>query len=350
MLLVIDWLLIVEKLVLIVIVVMASLLIAMYTTFAERKVAAVLQDRRGPNRAGPFGILQPVADGLKLFFKEEIIPNFSSKFLFILGPSLAMLTAIMTGAVVPWGNTIHFFDRDISLQVADVNVGILYVFAIVSMGVYGIMIGGWASNNKYSLMGGLRAASQIISYELPMGISLIALLMVTGSLSLKEMVLQQQSGLWNIVYQPLGFLIFLICAFAECNRTPFDLPEAENELIGGYHTEYSSMKLGFYLFSEYINMFVSSVIMSTLFFGGYDIPFLNEADYNQNWMALFGLMALMAKVCCFIFLFMWVRWTIPRFRYDQLMNLGWRILIPLALANMLVTGALVLFKQNNWHF
>lgn len=350
MLLAIDWLLIVEKLVLIIIVVMASLLIAMYTTFAERKVAAVLQDRRGPNRAGPFGILQPVADGLKLFFKEEIIPNFSSKALFILGPSLAMLTAIMTGAVVPWGNQVHLFGRDISLQIADVNVGILYVFAVVSMGVYGIMIGSWASNNKYSLMGGLRAASQIISYELAMGISLIALLMITGTLSLKEMVLQQQTGLWNIVYQPLGFLIFLICAFAECNRTPFDLPEAENELIGGYHTEYSSMKLGFYLFSEYINMFVSSVIMSTLFFGGYDIPFLNEANYNQNWMALFGVLALMAKVSCFIFLFMWVRWTIPRFRYDQLMNLGWRVLIPLALANMLVTGALVLLKANNWHF
>lgn len=350
MLLAIDWILILEKLVLIVIVVMASLLIAMYTTFAERKIAAVLQDRRGPNRAGPFGILQPVADGLKLFFKEEIIPNFSSKALFILGPSLAMLTAIMTGAVVPWGNQVHLFGRDISLQIADVNVGILYVFAVVSMGVYGIMIGSWASNNKYSLMGGLRAASQIISYELAMGISLIALLMITGTLSLKEMVLQQQTGLWNIGYQPLGFLIFLICAFAECNRTPFDLPEAENELIGGYHTEYSSMKLGFYLFSEYINMFVSSVIMSTLFFGGYDIPFLNEADYNQNWMALFGVLMLMAKVACFIFLFMWVRWTIPRFRYDQLMNLGWRILIPLALFNMLVTGALVLLKQNGWHF
>ena len=350
MLLAIDMALIVEKLVLIVIVVMASLVIAMYTTFAERKVAAILQDRRGPNRAGPFGLLQPLADGLKLFFKEEIIPNFSSKFLFILGPSLAMLTAIMTGAVVPWGDTIHFFGREISLQIADVNVGILYVFAVVSMGVYGIMIGSWASNNKYSLMGGLRAASQIISYELAMGISLIALLMVTGTLSLKEMVMQQQAGYWNIVYQPLGFLLFLICAFAECNRTPFDLPEAENELIGGYHTEYSSMKLGFYLFSEYINMFVSSVIMATLFFGGYDIPFLNEANYNQNWMALFGILMLMAKVVGFIFLFMWVRWTIPRFRYDQLMNLGWRILIPLALFNMLVTGAIILLKQNNWHF
>lgn len=353
MLLAIDWLLIVEKLVLIIVVVMASLGIAMYTTFAERKVAAVLQDRRGPNRAGPFGILQPVADGLKLFFKEEIIPNFSSKFLFILGPSLAMLTAIMTGAVVPWGDKVHFFGRDISLQIADVNVGILYVFAVVSMGVYGIMIGSWASNNKYSLMGGLRAASQIISYELAMGISLIALLMITGTLSLKEMVLQQQTGLWNIAYQPLGFLIFLICAFAECNRTPFDLPEAENELIGGYHTEYSSMKLGFYLFSEYINMFVSSVIMATVFFGGYDLlPFVDESAWglSANWMALIGIAALMTKVVCFLFLFMWVRWTIPRFRYDQLMNLGWRILIPLALVNMLVTGAVILLKQNHWHF
>ena len=354
MLLAIDMAFVVEKLVLIIIVVVASLVIAMYATFAERKVAAILQDRRGPNRAGPFGILQPVADGLKLFFKEEIIPDFSSKFLFILGPALAMLTATMTSAVIPWGGTIHFFGRDISLQIADVNVGILYVFGVVSLGVYGIMIGSWASNNKFSLLGGLRAASQIISYELAMGISLIALLMVTGTLSLKEMVVQQHSEGWhlgwNIIYQPLGFLIFLICAFAECNRTPFDLPEAENELIGGYHTEYSSMKLGFYLFSEYINMFISSVIMATLFFGGYDIPFLNEANYNENWMALFGILALMGKVIFFLFLFMWVRWTIPRFRYDQLMNLGWRILIPLALVNMLITGALILLKQNHWHF
>lgn len=350
MLLAIDLALIIEKLVLIVIVVMASLLIAMYATYGERKIAAILQDRRGPNRAGPFGILQPVADGLKLFFKEEIIPDFSNKFLFILGPSLAMMTAIMTSAVVPWGDKVHLFDRDISLQIADVNVGILYVFAVVSMGVYGIMIGSWASNNKFSLMGGLRAASQIISYELAMGIALIALLMVTGTLSLKEMVQQQQAGLWNIAYQPLGFLLFLICAFAECNRAPFDLAEAESELIGGYHTEYSSMKLGFYLFSEYINMFISSVIMSTLYFGGYDIPFVNELNYNPNLMAALGVVALMIKVVCFIFFFMWVRWTIPRFRYDQLMNLGWRILIPLALFNMLATGALVLLKQNNWHF
>ena len=343
MLLVIDWPLIIEKLVLILVVVMASLGIAMYTTFAERKVAAILQDRRGPNRAGPFGLLQPLADGLKLFFKEEIIPDFSSKFLFILGPSLAMLTAIMTSAVVPWGDKVHFFDRDISLQIANVDVGILYVFAVVSLGVYGIMIGSWASNNKFSLMGGLRAASQIISYELAMGISLIALILVTGNLNLKEIVLQQQAGYWNVLYQPLGFLIFLICAFAECNRTPFDLPEAENELIGGYHTEYSSMKLGFYLFAEYINMFVSSVIMATLFFGGYDCPFVNEANFSPNIAALIGIVALMAKVVGFLFLFMWVRWTIPRFRYDQLMNLGWKVLIPLALVNMLATGGVLLF-------
>lgn len=344
MLLIIDWPLIIEKLVLILVVVMGSLGIAMYTTFAERKVAAILQDRRGPNRTGPFGLLQPLADGLKLFFKEEIIPNFSSKFLFILGPSLAMLTAIMTSAVIPWGDKVHFFDRDISLQIANVDVGILYVFAVVSLGVYGIMIGSWASNNKFSLMGGLRAASQIISYELAMGISLIALILVTGNLNLKEIVLQQQTGnWWNVVYQPLGFLIFLICAFAECNRTPFDLPEAENELIGGYHTEYSSMKLGFYLFAEYINMFVSSVIMATLFFGGYDCPFVNEANFSPNIAALIGIVALMAKVVGFLFLFMWVRWTIPRFRYDQLMNLGWKVLIPLALANMLATGGVLLF-------
>lgn len=343
----IDTALIIEKLILIVVVVSISLVVAMYTTFAERKVAAVIQDRRGPNRAGPFGLLQPLADGLKLFFKEEIIPNFSSKFLFILGPALAMLTAVMTSAVIPWGDKLHLFGRDISLQIADVNIGILYVFGVVSLGVYGIMIGAWASNNKYSLLGGLRAASQIISYELAMGISLISLLMVTGSLSLKEMVVQQQTGLWNIVYQPLGFLIFLICSFAECNRTPFDLPEAENELIGGYHTEYSSMKLGFYLFSEYINMFVSSVIMATLFFGGYDMPFVNEANLSTNVAAIVGVVALMMKVVFFLFLFMWVRWTIPRFRYDQLMHLGWRILIPLALFNMLATGAVILFLDRS---
>jgi NADH-quinone oxidoreductase subunit H len=333
----------IEKLVLILVVVMASLGIAMYTTFAERKVAAILQDRRGPNRAGPFGLLQPLADGLKLFFKEEIIPNFSSKFLFIMGPGLAMLTAMMTSAVIPWGDKAELFGRTVDLQIADIDVGILFVFGVVSLGVYGIMIGSWASNNKYSLMGGLRAASQIISYELALGISLIALILCTGNLTLKEIVVDQQNGYWNIIKQPVGFLIYLVCTFAECNRTPFDLPEAENELIGGYHTEYSSMKLGFFLFAEYINMFVASVIMSTLFFGGYDVPFLDESTISPNIAALLGIGALMTKAIIFIFFFMWVRWTIPRFRYDQLMHLGWRILIPLALANMIITGAVLLY-------
>ena len=349
MFLAIELFTIIEKLILITIVVMGSLVIAMYTTFAERKVAGWLQDRPGPNRAGPFGMFQPLADGLKLFFKEEIIPNFSSKLLFVMGPALAMMTAIMTSAVIPWGDKVHLFDRDISLQIADINIGILYVFGVLSLGVYGIMIGSWASNNKFALMGGLRAASQIISYELAMGISMIALLFLTGTLSLKEMVLQQQAGHWNIIYQPLGFLIFIICAFAECNRTPFDLAEAESELIGGYHTEYSSMKLGFYLFAEYINMFISSAVMATLYFGGYDVPFFNEAAHADmgNWLALIGIGMLLIKVVFFIFIFMWVRWTIPRFRYDQLMHLGWRILIPLALFNMLATGGLILAKANH---
>lgn len=344
-LLTLDWAFIVEKFILIAIVVSASLIIAMYATYAERKVAAVMQDRRGPNRAGPFGLLQPLADGMKLFFKEEIIPNSSNKFLFILGPCLAMLTAMMTSAVIPWGNKLEIFGTTVNLQIADINIGILFVFGVVSLGVYGIMIGGWASNNKFSLLAALRGASQVISYELAMGISLIALLMMTGSLSMKTIVEQQINDkyhLWNIVYQPLGFLIFFVCSMAECNRAPFDLPEAESELNMGFHQEYSSMKLGFYLFSEYINMFISSAIMVTLFFGGYDMPFVNEAALSPNIAALIGIVALMGKIFIFIFVFMWIRWTLPRFRYDQLMNLGWKGLIPLALANMIITGAVIL--------
>ena len=348
-LLALDWFLLIEKLVLIAVIIFASLGIALYTTFAERKVAAILQDRPGPNRAGSFGLLQPLADGLKLITKEEVIPNSANKALFILGPGLAMTAALMTCAVVPWGNKIDMFGREIALQIADINIGILYVFGVVSMGVYGIMIGGWASNNKFSLMAALRGASQAISYELAMGLSLIALLMLTGSLSLKSIVEQQMADgrFWNIAYQPLGFLIFFICAMAECNRTPFDLPEAENELNFGYHQEYSSMKLGFYLFSEYINMFISSTIMATMFFGGYDMPFFNEAVHADlgNWLAVIGIVSLLFKVIIFIFVFMWIRWTIPRFRYDQLMNLGWKKLIPLALANMLITGAVILWLQ-----
>ncbi|MFN2457773.1 MAG: NADH-quinone oxidoreductase subunit NuoH [Chitinophagaceae bacterium] len=343
-----DWFLLLEKFTLIGAIITISLVVAMYSTYAERKIAAFLQDRWGPNRAGPFGLLQPIADGLKLFFKEEIIPAASSKFLFILGPMLAMITAMMTSAVIPWGGTIHIFNRDVSLQIADINIGVLYIFGVVSLGVYGIMIGGWASNNKFSLLAAVRGASQMISYELAMGLSLIAVLMITGSLRMSVIVDQQMQHGWNVIYQPLGFLIFFICALAECNRTPFDLPEAENELNFGYHQEYSSMKLGFYLFAEYINMFISGVVMSTLFFGGYDIPFVNEAEWGKAWwVGLVGFSVLMAKAFFFIFLFMWIRWTIPRFRFDQLMNLGWKKLIPLALANMLITAVVILLLNKS---
>jgi NADH-quinone oxidoreductase subunit H len=338
-----DWWIVLEKVILIGAIISLSMVVAMYSTYAERKVAAFLQDRRGPNRAGPFGLLQPMADGLKLFMKEEIIPLASSKFLFILGPMLAMITALLTSAVIPWGSTIDVAGRQVPLQIADINIGILYIFGVVSLGVYGIMIGGWASNNKFSLLAAIRGASQMISYELAMGLSLIAVLMITGSLRMSVIVDQQLQNGWNIIYQPLGFLIFFICALAECNRTPFDLPEAENELNFGYHQEYSSMKLGFYLFAEYINMFISSVVMATLFFGGYDIPFVNEAAWGDAWwVGAVGFAVLMAKALFFIFVFMWIRWTIPRFRFDQLMHLGWRVLIPLSLVNMLITAVVIL--------
>ena len=331
---------VIEKFVFITVIFALSLVVAMYSTLAERKIAAFLQDRVGPNRAGPGGILQPLADGVKMFLKEEIIPTQSNKFLFIAGPSLAILTACIGSAVIPWGQDIQLFGKTIALQATDINVGILYIFGVVSLGVYGIMIGGWASNNKFSLMGAIRAASQNISYEIPMGLSIIALLLVTNSLSLKDIAEQQHGFQWNVFYQPLGFLIFLVCAFAETNRTPFDLPECETELVGGYHTEYSSMKLGFFLFAEYINMFVSSAVMSTLYFGGYNYPGM---DYMNSLLGptfgpLLGMAVLFLKIFAFIFFFMWVRWTIPRFRYDQLMNLGWKVLIPLAIANIVLTG------------
>ncbi len=309
-----DWALLIEKAVLILIIISVSLLIAMYETYAERKVAAFMQDRRGPNRAGPGGIFQPLADGLKLFMKEEIIPASSSRLLFVLGPGLAMLTAMMTSAVVPWSS--HF--------------------------------------NQFSLLAAIRGASQIISYELAMGLALISLLLISGSLSLGDIVKQQQEGHYYVLLQPLGFLIFLVCAFAECNRTPFDLSEADSELNMGFHQEYSSMKLGFYLFAEYINVFIGSAVMATLYFGGYDIPFVNDgalaAHWGQNPVAALQALSLFLKVVIFIFFFMWVRWTLPRFRYDQLMNLGWKVLIPLSLFNMLVTGFVVLLKLNHWHF
>ncbi len=342
-----------------------TLLIAMYSTYAERKVAAFLQDRLGPNRAGPWGLLQPVADAGKMFFKEDFIPSQASKWLFILGPCLAILTALMSSAVIPFGDSIRFtwdgVRYDVPVQAIEINIGVLYIFGVVSLGVYGIMVGGWASNNKFSLLGAIRAASQNISYEIALGLSLIAILMMTGSLSLRAIINEQATFFeWNVFTQPVGFIIFLTCAFAECNRTPFDLPECETELVGGYHTEYSSMKLGFYLFAEYINMFVSSAFISALYFGGFHYPFMNAVNgalenslgavTGHNLATAIGVVVFFAKIFFFIFFFMWVRWTVPRFRYDQLMNLGWKTLIPLAILNVVVTGCGLLldFKYATW--
>ena len=321
---------IIIKLIFVSIVFGISLFVAMYSTYAERKVAAFLQDRLGPNRAGPFGLLQPLADGVKLFFKEEFIPLKADRWLFLMGPGFFMITALMTSAVIPFGPDLKIGDTVIPLQGTDLNVGLLYIFGVVSLGVYGVLIGGWASNNKFSLLGAIRAASQNISYELAMGLSIIALVMMTATLSMREIVDQQSGWQWNVLYQPLGFLIFLVCAFAETNRAPFDLPECETELVGGYHTEYSSMKLGFFLFAEYINMFISSAVIATLYFGGYHAPFIDSMDPGMFF---------------FIFFFMWVRWTLPRFRYDQLMNLGWKMLIPLAVVNIIITGIVLLMKM-----
>lgn len=338
-----DWWLILDKLILVVVIFAVSLGVAAYSTYGERKIAAVIQDRIGPDRAGPWGLLQPLADGVKFFTKEDITPNAADKFLFILGPSLFILTALMTSAVIPWGKSFYFGEREFSLQVADLNIGILYILAVASVGGYGIMIGGWASNNKFALMGALRASSQMISYEIPMGMAIIAIVLMANSLSVREIVDMQQGFHWNVIYQPVGFLIFLICAFAECNRAPFDLPESESELVGGYHTEYSSMKLGFFLFAEYINMFISSALIACLFFGGYHFPGIDSLGLSPNWAAIVSIMVLFAKILFFIFFFMWVRWTLPRFRYDQLMRLGWKVLIPLSIVNVLATGAWLMF-------
>jgi NADH-quinone oxidoreductase subunit H len=338
-----DTAMLIEKSILVILLFLISLGVAAYQTYFERKLAAWIQDRVGPDRAGPFGILQPIADGVKMFLKEDFIPAKADKWLFIIGPGISMFTALITSSVIPWGTNLNLFGRDISLQVADFNIGILFVFGVVSIGVYGIMIGGWASNNKYSLYGAIRASSQMISYELAMGISAITIVMLSGSLSLNDIVKSQHGMNWNIFYQPVAFFIFFITSLAELNRAPFDLPECESELIGGYHTEYSSMKLGLYLFSEYTSMFVSAAIMAILFFGGYNFPGMDA--FSGNILAILSIAAFALKIFLIIFVIMWIRWTIPRFRFDQLMHLGWKVLIPVAIVNMLITGLVVAWNQ-----
>jgi NADH-quinone oxidoreductase subunit H len=335
--------LLIEKSALVLILFLISLGIAAYQTYFERKLAAWIQDRVGPDRAGPFGILQPIADGVKMFLKEDFIPKDADKWLFIIGPGIAMFTSLITSAIIPWGTDLELFGRTITLQVADFDIGILYLFAVLSISVYGIMIGGWASNNKYSLYGAIRASSQMISYELAMGISAITIIMLSGSLSLTEIVNKQHGMNWNIFYQPVCFIVFFICSLAETNRAPFDLPECESELIGGYHTEYSSMKLGLYLFSEYTAMFISSAIIAILFLGGYNFPGMDY--FSGNTLAILSIVAFFIKIFLFIFIFMWIRWTIPRFRFDQLMHLGWKVLIPVAMVNLLITGIAIAIKE-----
>lgn len=344
------------KIILVVALFAVSLGIAAYSTWGERKVAAALQDRIGPNRAGPFGLLQPLADGGKLFFKEGFIPANAEKFLFILGPAITMFIALITGAVIPWGKTLNIGGESFALQIANVDVGVLFLVGMVSIGVYGMMIGGWASNNKYSLIGAIRASSQMISYELAMGLSLLSIIMMSGSLDLNKIVTDQGSGKlwglfevdgfnWNILYQPLAFLIFFVAAMAETNRHPFDLPECESELVNGYMTEYSSMDFGMFMFGEYVNMFISNALIATLFFGGFNYPGINwvTENWGENIAGILSILAILTKAIIGILIFMWIRWTIPRFRYDQLMHLGWKTLIPLALINLMITGAVILF-------
>lgn len=347
------------KIILVVALFLLALSVAAYSTWAERKVAAIMQDRIGPNKAGPFGLLQPLADGGKFFFKEDFTPDNAERFLFVLGPSIVMFLSLLTGAVIPWGKSLNIAGQSFHLQVANIDIGVLYIMGLASISVYGMMIGGWASNNKYSLIGAIRASSQMISYELAMGLSLLAVIMTSGSLDLGKIASDQSTGKlwglfeidgmnWNIFYQPVAFIIFLIAALAETNRHPFDLPECESELVTGYSTEYSSMKLGLYLFGEYVNMFISNALIVTLFFGGYNYPGINWVgeNFGENIAGILSIVAFLMKVFFGIFLFMWIRWTIPRFRYDQLMHLGWKKLIPFALINLLITGAVVLAFAN----
>jgi NADH-quinone oxidoreductase subunit H len=322
-------------------VIWVMLTIVAYTVLAERKVCAWMQDRIGPNRVGPMGLLQPLADGLKFVFKEDVLSHHVNKVYFTLAPMVALVPALITIAVVPWGSQLIIpgLAEPVKGVIADLNIGILFVFAISSLGVYGIVLAGWASNSKYPFLGGIRSSAQMISYEVCLGLSVVPVFMQVGSLNLSQVVEYQAHGLWLGFCQPLSFFIFVVSAFAETNRLPFDLPEAEQELVAGYHTEYSSMKFAMFFMGEYAAMFVASALMVTLFFGGWSLPF---APFNAPAQTLLVGLAhigiFLVKVCAFLFFYIWVRWTIPRFRYDQLMALGWKIFLPLTLLNILLYG------------
>jgi NADH-quinone oxidoreductase subunit H len=316
-----------------------------FLTLLERRVCAWMQDRMGPNRVGPFGIFQPLADGLKNIVKEETYPALADRVLFVLAPMAAFVPALLTFAVIPFGAPLPTPWGDVPLVVADLPVGFLYILALSSLGVYGIVLAGWSSNNKYALLGGLRASAQMISYEIAMGMSTVAVLLLAGNVAMSDIVTRQSASLlqWNVFPLGLAWFIFLVAAFAETNRLPFDLPEAEGELIAGYHTEYSSMKFSMFYIAEYSNMVTASALMVTLFFGGWDIPFTQwdnrapaELLKTLATVAMFS-----AKVILFLFLYIWVRWTLPRFRYDQLMALGWKVMLPLALGYLTVVATAI---------
>jgi NADH-quinone oxidoreductase subunit H len=315
-----------------------TILLGLYlliVVWAERRIAGLIQDRPGPNRVGPYGLFQTLADVPKMFLKEDVTPLYVDKLLHTVAPAIILIPALTTIAIVPLGAPVTIAGRTIPLVVADVNIGVLYLFALTSVSVYGLIVGAWASNNKYSLLGGLRASAQIISYELSMGIAAIAVFVSAGSLRPIAVVEWQGAHVWNCIGQALGFVVFVISAFAETNRVPFDLPEAESELVGGYHTEYSAFKFGMFFMSEYANMFVASAMIVTLYFGGWTLPFVT---FSGNLGALFSLGVFLAKVFAWVFVFIWVRWTLPRFRYDQLMALGWKILLPLSVLNLLAVA------------
>jgi NADH-quinone oxidoreductase subunit H len=312
-------------------------------TLAERKISAWIQDRHGPNRVGK-GWLQPAADGLKNFMKEETMPDGVNKVLFVLAPIMAFIPALTTWCVIPFGAPIPTRWGRIDLVVADLPVGFLFILAVASLGVYGVVLAGWSSNNKYALLGGLRSSAQMVSYEISLGLSTIPVLLLAGNVTLDSIINQQVWGGWNVVNLTIAFFIFIVAAFAETNRLPFDLPEAESELIAGYHTEYSAMKFSLFFIAEYANMVTASALMATLFFGGWDVPFTardNIGPYS-GWLSLLSIGIFLAKVLFFVFVFMWVRWTLPRVRYDQLMSLGWKFMLPLALVYIVVIAAVML--------
>lgn len=334
--------LIIISLVKILVIATVMLLTVSYLVYFERKIAAWAQNRIGPNRVGPAGIFQPFADVLKLLLKEDIVPTAANKKLHTLAPMIALFVAFSTFAVLPIGPSFTAFGKVIPFVVADVNIGILYVLALTSLGVYAITFSGWSSGSKYSLLGGIRSSAQMISYEISMGFSVAGVILLAESLRPIAIVNAQSGWMWNIVLQPIGFITFLVSAFAETNRLPFDLPEAEPELVGGYHTEYSSMKFAAFFLSEYANMIISSALIVTLYLGGWQIPYLEMLNLSAGLVVTLQVLAFILKLVFIMFFFIWVRWSIPRFRYDQLMNIGWKVMFPLSLLNLIWVAILAM--------